>query len=138
MAKGRFLDVFVAPLQKLDPARALEKALVKNADAILDLNRQQLDRGLDAKGRSLGRYKRFSYKGRYQPVDLKLTGAWRRKFYLLVDNRKRQTLILSEDWKHDILEWMKGKAITGISQQMLENVRSIIHDDLQRAFKEQR
>jgi hypothetical protein len=56
------MNLFMAPLNKLSPASALQVAIEKNDQEIIQLNQQQLDRGQDADGKSLGRYKNFKYK----------------------------------------------------------------------------
>lgn len=130
-----FSKIFVLPLTQLKPVEALKKALVQSANEIIDLNRQQLDKGLDATGKSLGKYANFSYKGRLQPVDLNLTGSFRRKFYLIID--EKQTEIKSEDEKEGLLIWMYGKNIHGVPKYLIPNVRALILDDYQKFFKQQ-
>lgn len=120
-------DIFTEPLIDADPKQALKKALEKNEQKILDLNRQQLDKGLDAKGKSLGKYASFKYKNRFQPVDLKLTGSFRDKFTLEVNDKA--SFIFSQDEKEAKLEKKYGKDIHGISEQLIPNMQDIIEDD---------
>jgi hypothetical protein len=128
MAKAATIqNLFSAPLLKMNPGKAMMKAIEKNEKEILDLNRQQLDRGLDADGNSLGRYKNFNYKGRWQPVDLKLTGDFRNRFTLGVDEKK--TEFFSQDVKAAGLEKKYGKDIMGIPQSLMPNMQAIIRDD---------
>src|SRR5690606_4055601 len=94
-------DIFYGPFVATDPRTALKSAIQQNEEKILDLNRQQLDRGLDSEGKSLGRYKNFKYKNRWQPVDLKLTGDFRNKFSLQVTDK--ETEIFSQDVKENLL-----------------------------------
>ena len=122
-----FSDIFVHPLKDADPLQALTKAIEKNEQKILDLNRQQLDRGLDAKGSSLGKYANFKYKNRFQPVDLKLTGAFRDKFTLEVN--KTATVFFSQDEKEAKLEKRYGKDIHGIPDYLIPNMQDIIEED---------
>jgi len=133
--RDRFINIFFAPLARKKPAEALKDAIVKNADAILDINRQQLDRGLDSAGKSLGKYKNFNYKKRWAPVDLLLKGPFRRKMFLTVDNK--QTTIDSEDFKRDILVKRKGKDIFGVPKQLVDNVAAIIEPDFTENFRRQ-
>jgi hypothetical protein len=128
-------DFFTAPLLLIDPGEAIKVAIEKNEQEILDLNRQQLDQGRDANGKSLGRYKNFKYKNRYQPVDLKLTGEFRRKFTIGVDETK--TEFFSQDFKEDKLVKRYGKAIHGIQQQLLPNMVEIIRPDIGNEVKKQ-
>jgi hypothetical protein len=120
-------DIFVTPLRKADPLKALKSSIEKNEDEIMDLNRRQLDRGLDSEGGSLGKYKNFKYKNRYEPVDLKLTGDFRNKFSLQVSDK--ETEIFSQDAKEAKLKKKYGKAIFGISAPLIPNMQTIIEND---------
>jgi len=57
-----------------------EQAVQAHERDIVDLNKQQLDAGINANGASLGEYSSIKYKGRKKPVDLLLTGAFRGGF----------------------------------------------------------
>lgn len=129
-----FLDIFFEPLRAADPNKALRKALDQHEEQILDLNRQQMDRGLDARGKSLGRYKNYNYKHRFEPIDLKLTGAFRDKLTLGV--KEKESEIFSQDWKQDIIEkrWPDAEGIPG---NLIPTVQDIILDDFQENFKQQ-
>lgn len=135
MAKINVKSVFYDKLRALKPVRALQKAIIKNADAISDLNRQQLDKGLDSEGKSLGKYARFNYKGRWQPVDLKLKGPFRREFYVEPDEKK--TEIKSTDWKESILIKMYGRNIHGVPKYLIPNMGHIVLADFINEFKKQ-
>jgi hypothetical protein len=128
-----FSDIFVHPLQDADPAQALIKSIEKNEEKILDLNRRQLDRGLDAEGKSLGRYKNFNYKRRFEPVDLKLTGSFRDKMNLQVT--KTETTVFSQDQKEAKLQKQYGKEIEGIPLSMIANMQDIILDDFVEGYQ---
>lgn len=125
--KVDFLDIFFEPLASAKPIEALKIAIEKNEDKIMDLNRQQLDKGLDSAGKSLGKYKNFKYKNRFQPVDLKLTDDFREKFTLAVDDK--QTEIFSQDVKDDKLRKQYGNDITGIGDRNIERMQEIIEPD---------
>jgi hypothetical protein len=133
--KTDFLDIFFDPLNDIDVMEALKESISKNEDAIMDLNRQQLDRGLDADGKSLGRYANFAYKGRFEPVDLKNTGDFRNKFSLQIDNK--QTEIFSQDWKNDKLTKRYGKNIFGIPVPLVVNMEEIIEPDFVKEYQKQ-
>lgn len=122
-----FNDIFLQPFVDTKPVKALVTAIEKHEDAIMDLNRQQLDRGLDAKGDSLGRYKNFKYKGRWQPVDLKLHNDFRRKFTLQSDDK--ETIIFSQDVKAPWLEKRYGVDINGVPSSLIPNMQELIEDD---------
>lgn len=130
-----FKDIFVQPFADTKPTKALVTAIEKHEDDILDLNRQQLDRGLDAAGDSLGRYKNFKYKNRWQPVDLKLTGDFRRKFTLQSD--EKETIIFSQDVKAPLLEKRYGVDINGIPSSMIPNMQELVEDDFVKEYKKQ-
>lgn len=130
-----FKDIFVKPFEEPKPVKALVKAIEMHENEIMDLNRQQLDKGLNAKGNSLGRYKNFKYKGRYQPVDLKLTGEFRRKFTLQSD--EKQTEIFSQDRKAPWLEKRYGVDINGVPATLIPNMQEIIIDDFQEEYEKQ-
>ncbi len=119
--------LFALPLELPDAAESLRKSLRKNDEKILDLNRQQLDRGRDATGGSLGRYRSFKYKGRWEPIDLKLKGDFRGKLTLEVG--KNESNIFSQDQKAGVLEKRYGKDIYGVPVPFLPNVQEIILDD---------
>lgn len=125
--KVDFLDIFFTPLASAKPLEALKTAIEKNEDKIMDLNREQLDRGLDSAGKSLGKYANFKYKNRFQPVDLKLTGDFRDRFTLAVDDK--QTIIFSQDVKDDDLRKRYGNDITGIADRDIERMQEIIEPD---------
>jgi hypothetical protein len=127
VAMMNFDDIFLWPLEKASPLKALKESIAKNEDAIMDLNRQQLDRGLDSEGQSLGRYKNFKYKGRFQPVDLKLTGDFRNKFSLQVSDK--ETEIFSQDEKEEKLKKKYGKQIFGVPTPLLPNMIDLIEND---------
>jgi hypothetical protein len=130
-----FKDIFVKPFEETKPVKALVIAIERHEDAIMDLNRQQLDRGLDANGDSLGRYKNFKYKNRWQPVDLKLTGDFRRKFTLQSD--EKETEIFSQDYKAKWLEKRFGVDINGVPSSLIPNMQDIIIDDFQEEYEKQ-
>jgi hypothetical protein len=130
-----FKDIFVKPFEETKPVKALVTAIERHEDSIMDLNRQQLDRGLDANGKSLGRYKNYNYKGRFQPVDLKLKGPFRNKFTLQSDEKK--TEIFSQDVKAPWLEKRYGVDINGEPATLIPNMQELIIDDFQEEYEKQ-
>ncbi len=127
--------LFTTPLKKLKPLDALKKAIEQNEEAIFDLNRGQLDRGLDSRGKSLGRYKSFKYKGRFQPIDLKLTGKMRNEMSMQISDK--QTEIFSQDPKEAVNLKRYGKDIWGVPAQLIPNMGEIVKDDFINNVKEQ-
>jgi len=65
-------------LGSIDIESAIDFAVKQHHEELEDLNTMQLDKGVDMEGKSLGSYGKLIYKGRYQPVDLKKTGDWRK------------------------------------------------------------
>ncbi|GEM_PF-4217768 len=125
-------DIFLKPFIALDPVHSLQKAIEKNKDDILDLNRQQLDRGLDSDGDSLGRYKNFNYKKRWAPVDLKLHNDFRSEMDLKTDDKG--TELFSHDWKAAILTKRYGKDIFGVPTVFINNMQEAVREDFVNEF----
>jgi hypothetical protein len=130
-----FKEIFVKPFEETKPVKALVTAIERHEDAIMDLNRQQLDRGLDANGKSLGRYKNFNYKGRWQPIDLKREGPFRNKFTLQSDDK--ETEIFSQDRKAPWLEKRYGKDINGVPSSLIPNMQDLIEEDFIEEYEKQ-
>lgn len=128
-------NFLVAPLKKLDMVELFKQALEQNQDVVFSLNNQQLDRGIRADGSSLGRYKNFKYKNRWEPVDLKLTGEFRRKETLQEGNKNAE--VFSQDQKNDMLVKKYGKDIFGISKQYQPNLAEAIEKTLGELIKKQ-
>lgn len=128
-------NFLTAPLKKLDMKELFKQALEQNEDVVFDLNKQQLDSGRDAAGGSLGRYRSFKYKNRWEPVDLKLTGEFRRKFTLA--EGKKTAEVFSQDEKNDKLVKRYGKDIFGISKQLQPNLAEAIKPVLGELIKKQ-
>lgn len=133
MTEATVKNFLVLPFKDLDMKSLIAEAMSEKDEPILDLNRTQLDRGLDAKGESLGKYKNFKYKNRFQPVDLKLSGDYRNKFTLAAGTKSAE--IFSQDFKDEILKKRYGKDINGIAQPFKANVAEIIKDTLGEKIK---
>ena len=138
MALKQRLDfLFVLPLDLLDPKASLIKAIEANTGAFLIENRLQMDRGLDSEGKSLGTYKRFSYKNRFQPVDLLKEGPFRRKMTVQVNDI--ETRIFSQDEKEGKLVAKYGKDIFGVPDEALPKIakklKPLFIEDVRRKLK---
>lgn len=129
------LSIFYDPVAALDPLTALKQAISSNDDKIMDLNRRQLDKGLDATGKSLGRYKNFNYKNRFQPVDLKLKNEFRGKFTLQISDK--ETEIFSQDRKEKWLVKRYGLNIFGVPVPMIDTMQDIIREDFINNYRNQ-
>lgn len=129
--------IFTSPFKGIDMNKIIEDAMAVHEERILDLNRQQLDRGLDAKGKSLGKYANFKYKNRFEPVDLKNTGEFRKKFTLSRSKNKKEAEIFSQDEKQSKLEKRYGKDIQGLNSQNMSTAGEIIKPEVQELYKKQ-
>ena len=135
---------FSAAFKSVDMNVLIGEAIEKNASDIAELNRLQLDKGLDSKGKSLGEYKNIKYKGRLKPIDLKLKGDFRSK--IDVFSGKNEAFSFSHDRKSLFLtaksiRTKNGKTITrwpdalGVAKEDYEDVEQSILPDLQESFK---
>lgn len=120
-------DIFFDPLNTLDPLEALKKSIVDNQEKITQLNKDQLDRGLDSEGKDLGEYKNIRYKGRLRPVDLKNKNDFRSELYVKQDNV--QSDIFSFDSKEAMLKKKYGKNIVGVPTDKVDDMIKIVESD---------
>lgn len=125
-------DLFKGALRQMQPGKAMQAAVEKNEERIIEANNRQLDQGIDGKGKSLGRYKNFKYKNRFQPVDLKKSGDYRNRKTVTADEKK--TEIFSQDWKEPILEKRYGKNISLVNPSTMQ---AIIEDDFKDEMQKQ-
>lgn len=134
MARFNF-EPLIAKLDKFGQLDAFKKAIQKNRKAIIALNWEQLDKGKDANNKSLGKYG-FRYadiKGRFSPIDLKWSGAFRKAFQVEVDDTG--ITIYSEDVKTDILVSRYGQDIFGLNVTNARRLMQIIRKDFERNLK---
>jgi hypothetical protein len=137
---ARIEDLFMSRLEKFQPLSALQEAIVKNTDEILELSAKQLDEGEDATGQNLGVYSNWyaAYKGRHEPIDLKNTGAFREARYLIIDAEK--TEINSRDWKNATLRaYVKrrtGGEPLGVKKQNIPLMVAAIRPDIIQQFRQ--
>lgn len=124
--------IFTDPFKGIDLNKLIGQALEEKASLINELNEQQLDKGLDATGKSLGRYANFKYKNRFQPVDLLNTGSFRGRF--TVSAGKKAAELFSQDSKEDLLIKKYGKDIHGVPRQQYPTVEEAILPILQESF----
>jgi len=132
MAKFNFAPL-IAKLDKFNQLDAFKRAVKKNRRAIIQLNLDQLDKGLDANSRSLGKYARLSYKGRLRPVDLLDTGRFRRAFEVEVDDTG--ITIYSIDVKTDLLVEKYGENIFGLNATNAKKLMQIVKPDFEKNLK---
>ena len=109
MAKRNKVQELIANLEEgyANQEKELEAIIQRNQKAVLDLNKQQLFKGEDSEGKSLGRYRSKAYaafKLLLNPlgvVDLFVTGRFYSKFFL--KRNKFPIQIDSTDSKRDEL-----------------------------------
>ena len=112
-------------LGSIDIESAIDFAVKQHHEELEDLNTMQLDEGVDMEGKSLGSYGKLVYKGRYQPVDLKKTGDWRKS--QKVTSQKGVIEMTASNWKTRVLIEGKGKQkgygedILGLPKKDLES-----------------
>lgn len=128
-------DFFTGKLEAVDLNQVIGKAIDENESLISDLNGSQLNEGLDSKGGDLGEYKDFSYKNRFRPVDLRLTGEFRRSIY--PKNEGDVFVMDATDWKAESLVERYGDDILGLNDENIQKAGEIIKEDLQIMFAEE-
>lgn len=104
------------------------EAAMEHEKEITDLNKEQLDKGLDSEGNDLGSYKRFSYKKRYKPVDLKGEGPFRNSFELNAFGDGFE--ITATDGKTARLMAQYGPAIVGLPKEKLPDAAEMMLDSV--------
>lgn len=127
-------NIFVAPFQDVDMYALVGESLEDKDRQILVLNKKQLNTGKRSDGKSLGKYKNFKYKNRFEPVDLYKTGDFWNKFTLTAG--KKSAEIFSQDKKSSMLEKKYGKEIFGLTKENTTVAEDIVKPGLQDLFKE--
>lgn len=125
-------ELFAGRFSRISPVENLKHSLIQNQREILDQNESQMDKGVDSEGNSIGSYKFFEYKNRYEPVDLLLTGSFRDKMFLTIDNEK--TAISSTDEKRQRLVKKYGDDIFGIYDK--KRMAATIGPEFFKSYKE--
>lgn len=115
---------------EVDFEKILRKLLEDRKIQIVDLNTLQLEKGLRADDKDLGVYKRFSYKQRYRPVDLKDTGDFHRSIQARINPHSIE--MTASDIKTDKLQDKYGDEILGLSDE----AKQFIIDDIRNEFIE--
>lgn len=116
--------------QKVDLTEIMGEVVMSNPDQILDLNKGQLESGVDKKGARLSKYRSNSYavlKNNQNPrpgfgnPDLKRTGAFHASF--VVDVRGDDVVFSAGDSKAPALEAKYGSAIFGLTEDSKADYR---------------
>jgi hypothetical protein len=111
-------------LQRINLEEAIVFAILDKKDAVLALNNEQLDRGVDAEEKDLGSYKIFKYKGRFKPIDLKLHGDFRAAEDIIFD--QTQMSFVDRDFKAPYLTKRFGQNIIGLSEKNIAVAAEIV------------
>jgi len=128
-------NFFIAPLAAVDLNDVIKKSIEINADMISDLVGFQLDKGLDGEGKDLGEYANFEYKGRWSPVDLRLTGAFRQS--IVPGTYKDFFEMTATDPKTEKLTLWYGDAIIDLSENAIDKTKEYIIDDMIKITEEE-
>jgi hypothetical protein len=128
-------NFFIAPLAAVDLNDVIKRSIDNNADLISDLIGHQLDQGLDGQGKDLGEYANFEYKGRWSPVDLKLTGAFRQS--IVPGTYKDFFEMTASDPKTEKLTTWYGEAIIDLSDEAIDKTKEYIIDDMIKITEEE-
>lgn len=104
-----------------------------HADLLTQLNRDQLDKGLDADGKSLGQYASIKYKGRLRPVDLLQSGAFRGGFGY--DTETGAFIATSSDPKTGFLQANYSDNIVGLPEDKYEVLQGILFERYVTAYR---
>lgn len=128
-------NFFSERLERVDMHNVLNRAIEVNEDIISDQNTNQLDKGLDSVGNDLGEYANYEYKNRWKPIDLKLTGDFRKS--IAPKTAAEEFAMSASDWKTDKLVTAFGSAILGLSDEGVQTTGEFIKDDVQQLFAEE-
>lgn len=109
----------------------------KHKDELTTSNQQALDKGMDASGNDLGRYKSKAYVkkykgGRFHPINLKKEGDFRKS--IQIDFKKTTPKFKATDYKAKFLKKRYGEDIIGISDEALKAFIMRYQKDIQREF----
>lgn len=109
-------------LQTLDTDQIIQQSMEQTKDVLADLNVEQMNKGLNAKGEKIGEYRSEAYaemKHSMNPLpgfgipDLRLTGAFYRGTSVSISGQK--VIIDSSDEKSADLQEKYGEEIFGLS-----------------------
>jgi hypothetical protein len=125
---------FVVPIL-VDMNNIISGAVIANEKDIIQMNKAQLAIGEDSEGESLGQYASFSYKNRWKPVDLFLTGEFWKELSVVVSPGNDFFQIIGFDEKTPDLIRRYGKNILGVNKVGIEEVPEIIKPEMQDEFR---
>ncbi len=130
-------------VKRIDMEKLKAEAVRRNADAIAELNRDQLRRGLTASGDFIRPpYRSFTYadlkkaSGSLAPFgtpDLKYTGSFHQDMETRVDSRTFN--VMSTDDKADELQRKYGSDIFGLTEENKEKARAMTTRTLSEEYR---
>jgi hypothetical protein len=128
-------NFFIQQLLDINVHKIINRAIAANVDIIIDQNLIQLDKGLDSLGSDLGIYARYAYKDRWKPIDLNLSGDFRRSIYPQFSDES--FTLEASDPKTSKLQMRYGDEILGLSEEGKQMAGEFIQEDVQNLFKEE-
>lgn len=115
--------------------RIVEKAIDRQADYMVELNRDQLEDGMRSDGSQLPPYSPATVeiknaKGQQtQPMNLRDTGSWQGRLH--VKKYDKYMEIISDDPKEGKLIERFGENIEGLTDENIDKVRDRAFDDIE-------
>lgn len=118
------LESFINEIEAIDINMIVWRVLSRHQDELTELQKSRLHKGLRTDNVQLSPYSNPHIKVRIKhgrptdPKDLDLTGSHYGKMFTLA--QKDSSLMGSDDWKTNILEWAWGKEIYGLTPEDIE------------------
>ena len=129
MAQFKMQESVQDLINKLEKIKAYEFAkdyVIKNEDFVLQLNKDQLQRGERNDNTEITPYYRnFAYKNRFSPVDLRLTGAFYKSFKIKYTDKG--FYIFATDVKTGKLLAKYGEDVLGLTEHSITEVRKELY-----------
>lgn len=121
------LEAWVQAVERTDPYEVLQKVMNAHRNDIIELNREQLSRGIKSTGERLSPYRSELYKKKRQRAglqtkdkDLKFTGTlWGQMYSLAFE---KFTEVGSKDKKEIWVEGMEGTEIWGLTDESIDKL----------------
>lgn len=128
-------NFFSERLENVDMHNVINRAIEANEDYISDQVTNQLDKGKDGEGEDLGEYRNYEYKNRWEPVDLKLTGSFRKSIH--PELHEDYFEMNASDPKTDELTKKYGDTILDLGEEGIKNTIEAITPDVQQLYAEE-
>lgn len=114
-------------LGRIDINQCIMDSVISNEDKILLLNKEQMDKGTGSDDQDFGDYKKFKYKDRFKPIDLKLTGDFRDSER--IEATRGYLLFVDQNYKTPFLNKRFG-SILGLTDQNIDRTAQLILPDV--------